>query len=283
MEKNPSDLWSVLHWLYPTQYTSYWNFFERYVETSVNYMGYQIIVGGKNLDQLAAEIGSFFFRRTKAEVAPQLPPKIMQRVEVRMDEQQAKIYKTIKASRDIEVDVGLSETMIIKNALAKIVRLQQVSSDPILLGFDLQSAKIEWVTDFVEDNPDETLVIFTKFRDTAIRLSRTLKADLIVGGQTHAGGKDFISGKTNVLVGTIAAMGEGLNLQRARTAIFIDQEWSSVKMVQAVDRIHRIDDTQPKNIIYLHTGGTVDGLVLEALDKKWSDLDLAYKYLKEYS
>ena len=84
-----------------------------------------------------------------------------------------------------------------------------------------------------------------------------------------------------MIVGTIAAMGESLNLQRASTAIFIDQEWSTIQMAQAEDRLHRIDITEPKNIIYLIAENTVDRLVAKALEKKWSQITLVKEFLDE--
>ena len=83
------------------------------------------------------------------------------------------------------------------------------------------------------------------------------------------------------MVGTIDAMREGLNLQIADTAIFLDQHWSSTKMKQAVDRIHRINITNTKHIIHLYHKGTVDELILKALDKKWSDKELVERFLRK--
>jgi len=91
-------------------------------------------------------------------------------------------------------------------------------------------------------------------------------------------GTDFTSCRKRLLVGTIAAMGEGLNLQGEKTVVFLDQEWSQTKMQQAVDRVHRVDIKEPKNIIYL-VGSPVDKLVLQALDRKWSDTKLVTEAL----
>ena len=81
------------------------------------------------------------------------------------------------------------------------------------------------------------------------------------------------------MVGTIDAMGEGLNLQWAKNAVFIDSHWSTIKMTQAVDRIHRIDIKESKNI-YLLWSTPEDKLVLDALDRKWSEAELVYHFLQ---
>ncbi len=282
MERSAGDLWSILNWLFPGDWRSYWAFYTKYVEEEVNqYTGFRKIKGSKNLADLTAKMSSFTLRRTKLDVAPQLPPRpVPQHVPVTMESHQASLYKqTKKVSMDeAVVDKGADINLWIKNTLSRIVRLQQVSTEPELLGMSAQSAKLEWLYDFLEDNPDEVCVVFTRFRDTAIRLHKRFHPDslLIVGGVQFAG---WQSGR--LCVGTIASMSEGINLQRATTAIFLDQEWSTIKMTQAVDRIHRIDDMRPKTVYYLHTEGTVDSLILKALDRKWADIDLVNAFLEE--
>lgn len=289
MEKLPSDMWTMLNWVAPDYYRSYWAFYGKYVNETRNYLGYRQAIGGKNLPQLAEEIKPYFLRRTKEEVAPDLPAKIEQEVHVEMTDEQADIYKQIKHAKDIEVNVIAPEwsgenitPLLITNVLAKITRLQQVASDPNLLGFTVKSAKIEWLEDYLEDNANEPIVVFTRFRDTAIELAKVFDGDLIVGGAAYTmTGEAFCTGKKRLLFGTIAAMGEGLNLQRAKTAIFLDQEWSQTKMQQAVDRVHRMNITEPKNIVYLTTLHTVDQLVMKALTQKWSETRLVMEYLNE--
>lgn len=301
-DKRIDELWSQINWLYPKGYSegeypdddklfrSYWAFKDEFVdEVRHPYLGYPEYKGSKNLDRLSALIGPFFLRRTKDEVAPELPPKIKTRVPLRLEGQQKRLYDTIAAAKDIEVPMsevtGIpQDILVIKNVISKILRLQQITSDPRNMHYEVDSAKVDWVRDYVVDNPNEPLLVLTKFRETAQRIAALLDADLLIGGMTNPSTRivNWLTGKRQALVGTIATMGESLNLQRARTLIFVDQEWSTIKMKQAEDRIHRMDITEPKNIIYLYAAETVDDLVLEALDKKWSDAELAYHYLKAY-
>jgi SNF2 family DNA or RNA helicase len=289
MEKSPADLWSILNWVDHENFRSYWAWWDEYVDSRRNWAGYIDILGAKNLEKLSRVVSPYMLRRTKEEVAPQLPPKIMQRIGVQMLEAQENFYRQIQKAKDIELELeDMTKTklerdpLLIKNVLSKIIRLQQVSSDPRLLELDAKSGKLDWALDYILDNPDEPIVVFTKFRETAIHLGALVMGDVLVGG-TKTFAQSFLTGKTNVLVGTIAAMGESLNLQRAKTAIFIDQEWSTIRMVQAVDRIHRIDSKTPKNIIFLHSVGTVDDLVLTALDTKYTDAEIAYEYIRRYA
>jgi SNF2 family DNA or RNA helicase len=285
IEKNPADLWALLNWFYPEHFTAYWEFFNEWVEWVHPYGTPPQVKVAKGVKPERAKafaklIAPYVLRRTKAQVAPELPPKIESRVPLEMEKAQKEAYDAVRRTKDIETIVpGRLSPLLIKNALSKIVRLQQIASDPKMLGIDAPSVKVQWVLDYLEDNPEEIAVVFTRFRAVARRLANDCGADLLMGG-VQGGGAAFLSGEARVLCGTIQAMGSSLNLQRARTAIFVDCMWSTIEMTQAVDRIHRIDITEPKNVIYLRCVNTVDDLVLKALDHKWSEQQLVWHFLQ---
>jgi len=291
MDHRPDELWSMINWLYPRVLTSYWKWRETHCEIKETWAGYEEVIGTKDPAALGRVLSPFTLHRTKQAVAPELPPKIFTYVPLELEGQQLKLYQSIakQAKKDIVVnldefrDFPHNDPLLILNKLSLIMKLQQAASNPHILGVDIDGAKWDWLMDYVTDNPDETMVIFSKFRDTAIRLASALKAALVIGGSRTPilDAAPFLTGTNRLLVGTIAAMGEGLNLQRARTAIFLDMEWSSIKMQQAIDRIHRIDITEPKQIIYLLAQNTVDQLVHKALNEKWSETTLVYKYLEQ--
>ena len=169
--------------------------------------------------------------------------------------------------------------LFIKNTLARIIRLQQVTNDPRLLGIEVPSAKYEWLEDWLRDNPNTPAVVLSQFRDTAIRLAKQFSGACVVGGSDLGAAADFINGGTRLLVGTIAAAGESLNLQRADVLIFVEQVWSATKMQQAVDRVHRINITSPKLIINLQCDHSIDLLVSLALKHKLTDAQVVYELL----
>jgi SNF2 family DNA or RNA helicase len=285
MEKDPSQLWSICNWLYPDTFKSYWAFRNHFVLTETSPWGnYEKVVGAKNVDQLANLLRPFTLRRTKEEVAPQLPPKIIGRVPVRMDAEQERVYKKVKNAKDLVVNLedGSTNPLIVQSALTQILALQRIASLPEAhFSLKIGSAKFEWLKGYLEDNPDETVVIFTRFVDTAKYIADHIsmsERDLYIGGSDRP--LAFLNGQKRLLVGTIAMMGEGQNYQRAKTAIFFEQDWSTIKMSQAYDRIHRIDITESKNIILLESKNTVDGLILDAIDHKWSETEMVYLAIK---
>lgn len=287
MEKSAADIWSPANWLYPTIYTSYWSFFKRFVETKPVWgTPHEKISGSKNTVELGKLLERFVIQRSKQQVAKEIPPNIIQRVPIRMDLDQRKAYDAIEGADDLLVQVdGVPETMVISNTLTKIVRLQQISSLPALLGSSAGSAKIEWTLDWLKDNPNRPVIIFSKFRGVIEHLIARLgekRVDVVMGGVPDLPQR-FLDGEVNILLGTIAAMSEGLNLQRAEVAIFIDQHWSTRLMEQAINRIHRMNITEPKLTYYLYNQASVDiKLVLPALDAKWSDHEIVYEAINQW-
>lgn len=72
------NLWGTLNWLFPGKFTSYWNWVDRWFGKEENYFGGTEIMGllpGRS-PEFYQSIAPFTLRRTKAEIAPELPPKM---------------------------------------------------------------------------------------------------------------------------------------------------------------------------------------------------------------
>jgi superfamily II DNA or RNA helicase len=278
-DRNPADLWSLLNWLQPEVHTSYWRFFETHTAYTVDYFGHKHVTGVRDPAALATAVAPFVLCRKKVDVAPNLPPKIEQTVPIALESAQRSLYNAIANVDDLIVThEQLTDPLAIKNTLSKIVRCMQAATDPLLLGASAASAKIDWLFDFIEDRgSDQTLLVFTRFRDTATRIAHALNVPVIVGGtEPPANPADH-----PIIVGTIDAMGEGFNFGHIFTTVFLDCSWSSIAMQQAVDRTERdLDATQPRHIIYLDAIDTVDQLVAQALAAKWTNAELVSNFLR---
>jgi len=135
------------------------------------------------------------------------------------------------------------------------------------------------VLDYV-DGTTEQIVVLTKFRATAQEIATKAEScALYLGGSTPDQFNAWLRKERRVLVGTIAAMGASMNLQQAGSMILVDQEWSSLLMRQAEDRIHRLGITETKDIIYVYSPGSIDELVLSALDRKMDIHELVDAFL----
>ena len=274
MEKGPVDLWALFNFTDRPAYPGFHGWAAKNIEVKSAYFGGKVY--GAPLDAVAFgnKTAEYMVRRTKAEVAPELPARIDVPVRVDMLPDQRAAYEKIKAADDILVDVQDQE-LLIQNVLTQITRLQQISVDPSLIGLKGKSGKLLWLKEWIDDHPEERIVVFSRFRDVALNLARKYDGDFIVGGSISP---TFGESTFQRVFGTIQAMGEGLNLQRASTAIFLDAHWSTIRMRQAIDRIHRINILEPKTV-YLLESCREDIIVYKAIKEKWSKQQLVYNYL----
>jgi superfamily II DNA or RNA helicase len=276
MERSPEDLWSLLNWLDRDRFRGFHGFAAKYVEYEVHpYFGWKKAVGPKNLDRLVTNLDGMYIKRSKEDVKSDLPPLTESRVPLSLNGKLLDAYTEIESAGDILVTLDEME-LVIPNVLASIMKRRQLTSNG--LG-RYTSAKVDWVTNYMADNPNENVLIFSVFRDTARLLADKLDVPLVMGGEEPP---DIQRLKPRVLVGTIKALGESHDLPWMDTAIFIDCEWSTILMTQARDRFHRINITSPKHAIYLYHPGTVDELVFEALDNKWSMTQAVTEYIRRH-
>lgn len=278
MEHGPKDLWSILHFLNPDKFPTYWGFVNLNLIVEEGLYTKWDIKGPKDPEAFAKLVAPYMIQRTKEEVMPELPERIIIEQRVPLQEKQEKWYKELKAADDIVARVGDQE-MLIKNALAKLIRLQQISTNPWLLGLGEVSGKMQWVNEFVEDHPNDRVVFFSRFRLVAETLATRYNGALIVGGVNQV--DLFKSGEKQNASCVIADSLQGVDgLQAAQHAIFVDGHWSATQMTQALDRIHRMDIKEAKNI-YLLSSTWEDRLVYKAVDEKWTEQQLVYAFIKE--
>lgn len=291
--KTPADMWALLHFLYPKRFTSYWRFYDNYVDSfRPPNQRFRIVKGPKNLRELAKEVGPIYRRRTKSEVLD-LPELVYTDVPVSINGRQEALYTQLRREAYAEL---VGKEIILQNALVKVLRLQQCALDPSLLAEGLPDiplgtlpAKVEWLMEWLADHPNEPVVITSRYRRFVEKWLRELAPDAtIVGGMkqasTQAALKTFK--RTGVLVGSLDAIKEGLSLHRASTMIITDGTWSSTAEYQLSQRIHRIGQTRSCQVIHLvgqlekARKTTVDQLIRDAVTRKWRDAELVASFIK---
>lgn len=290
----PQDLWSILNWLYRETWSSYWRFYNNFVDFEIKYPhGYHEIKGPKNEGALREAIAPYFSRRTKAEVLSDLPEKYYTTIEVELTPPQRKAYNQMKQEMIawLETQDG-TKPLAAPVVIAQLIRLQQFalayadvtyatdSEDLVVSGsvsLTEPSAKLDALFQILEDNPDEPVVIFSQFKQ-AIRLveARLDKAGtryVRITGDDDQGARvtavdDFQAGKANIFLGTIGAGSEGITLTRSSTVIFLDRDWTPARNAQAEDRLHRIGQESAVQVIDIVARNTVDGYRMKKLEMK---------------
>ncbi len=278
---NPGELWSLLNLLEPKRYTSYWRFFELYVDyTEGEWVGTRTITGIRNPDLLRRELAPRMAMRKKADVGIDLPSKERQEIPLKMEERQLRLY--VKMAREgmlileSEEDEGESGILRANTTLAVMTRLRQILSTPATLGFADNSIKLDAAMDIIQGT-DEGVVVFAMFRATVDALYQRLKragipAHRLMGGvkpeELALAERGLLDGSIRVVVGTISFAGVGLNLQGASVVIFVDKHYNPNWQDQAEDRVHRIGQTKDVLVLALYCPDTIDDLVNAILQRK---------------
>jgi hypothetical protein len=223
---------------------------------------------GKTFDQrtdpfarrrLAARTRPFILRRTKGEVAKDLPDRIEEDIICEMDTEQATLYRAeLKRARmallKLETKADLDKARF--NILTSLLRLRQICCHPGLVSAkatDAESAKMNALMDLIEPLAAEghKVLVFSQFVEMLSRIEKELaeklgdtcklfkltgqtenRGELVKAFQGHQGAATFLV--------SLRAGGFGLNLTAASYVVLFDPWWNPAVENQAIDRTHRI-------------------------------------------
>lgn len=275
--RHPDDLWSELHVIDPMYSgSSYWAFTQYFCHTVLGEHGRSI----EGLTQDSARLAILQKLLDAVSISNNVEvAKGKRRVEVvlEMSKAQKTLYDRVKGL----VLKELPENCTIANGAVLLTRLMQVTSWPEQFGCNHAGAKFEWIKEFCS-NTEEQILILTKFAETAKALYQYLRASgtscaIYTGqqtGESHRENKSlFISQKAQVLIGTIGAVGTGMDgLQVARLGIMLERDWSPEINEQCEDRLHRKGQEQQVTWYYLSCKGTADAKVDRVNLKKADDI-----------
>lgn len=283
------ELWSLLNILYPKVFTSFWSFVEEFCIVYNNGYGTEIVdiveLEDPRIQKLRKLIDPIFLRRTKEEVFPDMPEKIVTKVPIRLDDEQIRNYMEMEEKMLTECR---GETIFSPIAMAQIVRLKQICIDPTLMIEDctdpLSGPKVDAALEIIESAGGNKVVVFSQWSRVVNRFAKTLRkkkieCDVITGevdGEERQRLVDDFQndGETQVLVCTTEAGGVGINLTAADSVIFFDKLWTPKINEQAEDRVHRHGQTKTVNIWYLHAENTVEDAIEEVLNHKTKVSDI---------
>lgn len=291
----PEGLWSILHWLYPKEYTSYWRFRKTYCQEELQRRGnatYTQIVGVKNMQELHDRIAPFYVRHLKREtcctdhpggVMNYLPEKSYDKVMVSLNKEQRRLYDQMRKEMVAWIGEHEEDPLMASAIVAQLVRLNQISlgtpeiSDEGRVRLTTPSTKVDAAKEIITDEPGKQFVVMTSSKQAAnLAVDALPRAAALHGdvGQKdrEARIKQFTSGELQTIVGTIATMGEGVDgLQYASdTMIFLDRMWSSIRNKQAEDRLHRQgQESSALQIIDIMAENTLDAGRHQKLEYKW--------------
>ena len=279
IENRLSEIWSIFDFVSPGLLGPLNKFEERY--------GRPIDQGdSKAAARLRAVIHPFILRRTKIEVAKDLPPKIEIDKVVDLAPDQRAIYtqvlREVRAQVLGEVErVGVAKSQL--HILAGLTKLRQAACDPRLLGLPREfshddSGKLAALRELVEevDSGGHKVLVFSQFVSMLKLVRDALDEDKIryeyLDGSTidRAERVDAFQSDPTIPVFLISlkAGGSGLNLTAADTVIHFDPWWNPAVEDQASDRAHRIGQKKVVTIYRLVAAGTIEEKILQLKQKK---------------
>lgn len=272
LENRLLDLWSLMTFATPGALGDR-SYFQKFFDRRKD---------GRAAARLSARLRPFLLRRTKSQVAGDLPPRSEEALVCEMTPEQAAAYQAELARAQQMVLTSATYDALNKNRFAilqALTRLRQICCHPSLVGAgDDDGAKLTAVLELIEELHAEghKVLLFSQFvRMLTILRERLEKMDIPCHWLTGATNdrasvvKAFQEDeKASVFLLSLKAGGSGLNLTAASYVILYDPWWNPAVEAQAIDRAHRIGQTQPVMAYRMITKGTIEEKILTLQQKK---------------
>ena len=282
VENSIQDLWSQMEFLNPGLLGSLSYFQKKFV------VPIEKKKDAQKAEKLQALIKPFVLRRTKEQVATELPKKTEQIIHCPMSDDQLTLYEKIKSEYRNHL-LGFTNTKQFKTSklsiLAGLTKLRQIANHPKLIeeGGRAKSGKLEAVFSVLEPIVSEKskVLIFSQFVShlqivKEELMKRGIKFSYLYGSTKDR--KQVVDEYTNnqdiyVFLISIKAGGVGLNLTQAQYVFLLDPWWNPAVEQQAIDRTHRIGQKKSVFIYKFITKDTVEEKILQLQQRKTTIAD----------
>ena len=287
IENNLGELWSQFAFLMPGLLGARRDFTKRF-RTPIEKKGSDL-----RRFQLIRRIRPFILRRTKAEVATELPAKhtILRRITLAPD--QRELYETIRVTLHDKVREEIAARSLAQSrivVLDALLKLRQACCDPRLVKLPSArliktSSKLDELLEMLGEMIPEgrRVLVFSQFTSMLDLIGQRLTASGIPFVELRGDTRDraapveaFQAGNVPVFLISLKAGGRGLNLTAADTVIHYDPWWNPAVEDQASDRAHRIGQTKSVFVFKLVAADTVEERILELQQKKAALANIAF-------
>jgi non-specific serine/threonine protein kinase len=278
VENNTFDLYSQMEFLNPGLLGSQ-EFFRSEFATPIDKYRDE-----EKARQLRKLIYPFMLKRTKEEVAKDLPDKMEMILFCEMGVQQRKVYDDFRELYRARIVEKMAEEGKDKAAfliLEGLLKLRQICDSPALLSgnedFGNDSAKLEEIIREIEENAgNHKILIFSQF----LKMLDLIRQHLEKSGIPY----EYLDGSTQdraarvrnfqesvncrVFLMSLKAGGVGINLTEADYVYLVDPWWNPAVEQQAIDRTHRIGQTKKVFAYKMICKDTVEEKILQLQEKK---------------
>ena len=277
MENSVLDLWSIFEFLMPGYLGSASDFRDRYEMPIAKQKSRKV------MERLRRRLRPFVLRRTKREVAPDLPQKLEQTVLCPLSAEQREVYSQVmdasrrKVLSSLDANGGQQRMIVLK----ALTRLRQICCDLRLLQLphppQESSGKAAVFRELLEQAFDgnHRVLVFSQFTSLLRLLRQELQEQrtdfCYLDGATknrEAEVHRFQKSSIPVFLINLKAGGVGLNLTGADTVIHFDPWWNPAVEDQATGRSHRIGQTRIVTSYKLIAADTVEQKILQLQERK---------------
>ena len=274
------DLWVLMYRVAPTEFPNYYAFVNRYAV----YGGWQNkqIVGIKNEKELRERMAPYLIRREKTELGLVGKLPIIREL-LEMHPEQRKLYDQVVEDLELPNPDDAANPMKIENALVRLLRLKEICATPATLGYTDNSTKLDRAVELAEQfvGKGKSVVVFTQFRQVQVCYAERLKAKGISFHMLHGDVKpadrqplvnlwseETKAGKPSILICMWQVGGIGMNFVAASTCIALDKLFVPKLNDQGYDRLDRIGQTEPVQIIELLMRKSIEQRIESILKRK---------------
>jgi SNF2 family DNA or RNA helicase len=247
--RDAGDIWPFMHLMDRQLYPSYHNFVDNICH--IEFTPWEKIIGDvRDPSAFQEMMARYSIRRLQAQI-PQLadletidkdiwvdlPPSVL-----KMMRDAKKEY--VISHPDLEEDIFFDAGGALVQRLRMLTTVPPTQANPKMNAFK----------EFLEDVPNERVGVFTWYRDSAaaaVQVVKSLKRPVhLITGDVRASARNeavdaYDKDPRAVLVGTISAMKEGLNLQAGRHCVFLEEGELPSDNEQAIGRFKRRGQTRP--------------------------------------
>lgn len=254
IENTIRDLWSQMNFLNQGLLGSLKQFEENYAKPI------EKDDDRKKATELQHIIRPFLLRRTKEEVATDLPPMTEKVISCTMTEEQAKYYEEVKSEyrnnlTDMVKDKGIQKSRF--SILQGLSKLRQIANHPYLTDKEYTGSSgkhdllVEKISTAISDG--HKVLVFSQFVSYLDLLERDLKKKMhyyrLTGSTSKEKRAQYVrefqeTPYASVFLISLKAGGTGLNLTAADYVFIVDPWWNPAAEAQARDRTHRIGQQQ---------------------------------------
>nr|WP_313047722.1 DEAD/DEAH box helicase [Pseudomonas soli] len=280
MENNLGELWSIFHFLMPGWLGDSKRFTQDY-RTPIERHG-----DAERMAHLASRIRPFLLRRTKEQVATELPAKTEMIHWVELSDAQRDTYEALRVAMDKKVRDEIARNGAARSQIVildALLKLRQVCCDLRLVkgteakGSFADKGKLGSLLEMLEELLSEgrKVLLFSQFTSMLALIEfelekRGIRYSLLTGDtrDRRAPVQQFQNGDSEVFLISLKAGGTGLNLTAADTVIHYDPWWNPASENQATDRAYRIGQDKPVFVFKLITRGTVEEKIQQLQQEK---------------